>query len=71
MEDVRAVQMNQDARVIEMVVGVPAHVRASVDDEHACARGAREPFGDDAPGEPGADDQHVVGGRHVGTNLPR
>ncbi len=52
--------MHQYAGRVGLVEGVAADVRA-VDQENALAALAGKPFGQDARGEPGVDNQVVVG----------
>jgi hypothetical protein len=59
VEDVRAVRMNQHARVVVPVVGVAADVRPLVHQQHALAQDGSQPLGQHAAGEPGADDEVV------------
>ncbi len=61
VEDVRPILVDQDARLVEMVVGVAADMRPPVDDQHVRVVLAGQPLGDHRAGEAGADDEIVVG----------
>src|SRR5207237_6864171 len=63
----RSVAMDEDAGRVVLVVGVAADVRTTIDDEDALVEDGRDAFGDDAAGEPRADDDPVE--RH--SILPR
>ena len=60
VEDVRTVQMNQDAMLVVEVIGVAGDVRALVDDEHTLAQTVGEPFREHGAGEARADDEVIV-----------
>jgi hypothetical protein len=62
--------VDEDARVVVVVVGVPADVRTPVDDQHAVAV-RPEPLGEDAAGEAGSDDEIVKHGPCSRRQLPR
>ena len=53
MEDVRAVFVDQDAVLVEVVVGIAADVRPAVRDAHAKA-GCCQALGDDTAREAGS-----------------
>src|SRR3954447_530596 len=59
VEDVRPVPMDEDARVVVLVVRVAADMRAAVDDEDALTEDGCDSLGDDAAGEPRPDDDPV------------
>ena len=59
VEDVRPVLMHEDARVVVVVVRVPADMRAFVDNQDLLAGIHCQPFGHDAAGEAGADDEVI------------
>ena len=59
VENVRAVFVDQDARLVVMVVGVARDVVAAVHDEDLLVANARQPFGQDAAGETRPDDQII------------
>jgi hypothetical protein len=54
----RAVAVNQNAGVVELVISIAGQVRATVDHMHALA-GLGQFAGDDGSGETGADDQII------------
>ena len=60
MENVRPVFMNEDARLVPMIVGVAADMWPLVDQQHTLAEPGREPLGENGAGEPRADDQIVI-----------
>ena len=66
VKDVRAVFMIQDARIIQLVIGVTADVRTAIDQQDARLVLAGKPLGQDRPGKTGADDQIIVMGSLVG-----
>lgn len=51
--------MNQNSRLIISVIGIAADMRPTVDYKHLFVTLARQPFGNDAPGETGADDEPI------------
>ena len=59
VEDVRAVLVNKDARLVFLVVHVAADMRALFDDENALARALREFASHNAAGKSAADDDRV------------
>jgi hypothetical protein len=59
VEDVRPVRVDEDALVVVAVVGVAADVRPFLDHQHALPEPARQPLGQHAAGEAGADDQVI------------
>src|SRR5690348_9186783 len=63
MEDVRPVLVDQEAGFIVSVIGIAADMRPTVDQKHLFVTLAREPFGNDAAGEPGADHEPIKHGR--------
>jgi hypothetical protein len=62
VEDVRAVRVDQDPRVVVAVVGVATDVRALVDDENALVALAGQPLGEHAAGETRTHHQGVEAG---------
>jgi len=51
--------MHQDAGVVVVIVGVASNMRPPVHNQHLFAGAAREPFSQDAAGEPGSNDQII------------
>ncbi len=60
MKDVRPVAVDQDPRVVELVVRVAADMVAAIEDEDPLVELVRQPFRDDATGEAGADHDDVM-----------
>ncbi len=60
VEDMRAVLMEANSIRTERVVRVARDVRPFVDHQDACSELAREPLGDRAAGQAGADHEEVV-----------
>src|SRR5438045_7307564 len=60
MENMRAVLVIEDAVCVGFVIGVAADMIAPVNQHHARAVLARQPFGEHRAGEAGADDQIIV-----------
>jgi hypothetical protein len=52
--------MDEDARIIEMIIGVAGNMGSPVDHQHALARIAREAFGHHRAGKARADDEIIV-----------
>ena len=59
VKDVRPVAVHQHAIFIQMVVGVAAHMRAPVDEQHGLAERTGQPFGNHAARIPGAHNQKI------------
>ena len=60
MEDVRAVAVDEDARLVEMVIGVAADMRPPIDHQHPLAGIRRQTLGHHRAGEARAHDEIVV-----------
>ena len=58
--DVRAVLVDEDAGVVDVVIGVAGDVIATLDDGHVEAAGLGKAAGADRSRVSGADDDHVV-----------
>ena len=59
VEDVRAVLVNEDSGLVISVVGIAADMMPAIDHKHLFVTLARKPFGNNAPGETGADDEPI------------
>ena len=59
VKDVRAVLVDEHARVVVVIVGIAADVVPLVDDENCLSRIFRQPFGHDASRESGSHDEIV------------
>lgn len=57
-EDVRPILVNQHPRVVVVIVGVPADVWASIEQQDPLVRLSCQAFGQHAAGEPGPHNQH-------------
>ena len=66
VKDVRPVAVDQHAGFVVMIVCIAADVRAPVDHQHTLVKPGRQPFGQHAAGETGADDQVVEAAPTIG-----
>ena len=60
VEDVWAVLVDQDPRLVRHVIGVAGDVRAAIDHQHPLAAVRRQPLGHDRAGEARADHNVVI-----------
>src|SRR5690242_8911940 len=66
MKDVRTILMNQNARFVVPIIGIPADVRAAIANEHLLAEPRSEALREHAAGESGSHDQVV---EHAASSL--
>jgi hypothetical protein len=59
VEDMRAILVNENAGLVVSIVGIAADMRPAIDHQDLFVTLARQPFGNNAPGETGTDDEPI------------